>query len=205
MNNELNSFIRMMSQQMVFLITEYGYFAIIVLIFLQEVGMPSPIPNEFVLLFSGYLAFTGALNITWVILSAIIGDLLASFILFELFFFFGNYILERKPKWLPISEEKINRLSKRIRESGQTGSFIGRLTPFIKGYVSVLNGLLRMSQKKYGITLLVTSIIWSVVYVGLGYFIGPHLNNCTSLMFIIPAFALIVVLSIHKIRKKYTV
>lgn len=194
-----------MSEQLIVLLSQYGYIAIIALIFLQEVGIPSPIPNEFVLVFSGYLAFTGVLNISWVILSAIAGDLLASFILFEAFYFFGKVILERKPKWIPISKEKMDKMNLRIQESGQTGTFIGRLTPFIKGYVSVLSGLLRMSQKKYGITLLSTSIIWSAAYVSFGYFIGPQLNKYTALLYIIPAIALVVVLVFHLLRKKITV
>jgi len=194
-----------MSEQLTLLLSQYGYVAIIALIFLQEIGIPSPIPNEFVLVFSGYLAFTGVLNISWVILSAIVGDLLASFILFEAFYFFGKVILERKPKWIPISKEKMDKMNVRMQESGQTGTFIGRLTPFIKGYVSVLSGLLRMSQKKYGLTLLSTSIIWSAAYVSFGYFIGPQLNKYTTFLYIIPVIALGVVLVYHFLRKKITV
>jgi len=194
-----------MSEQLTLLLSQYGYVAIIALIFLQEIGIPSPIPNEFVLVFSGYLAFTGVLNISWVILSAIVGDLLASFILFEAFYFFGKVILERKPKWIPISKEKMDKMNVRMQESGQTGTFIGRLTPFIKGYVSVLSGLLRMSQKKYGLTLLSTSIIWSAAYVSFGYFIGPQLNKYTTFLYIIPVIALGVVLVYHLLRKKITV
>jgi len=194
-----------MSEQLTLLLSQYGYIAIIALIFLQEVGIPSPIPNEFVLVFSGYLAFTGVLNISWVILSAIVGDLLASFILFEAFYFFGKLLMERKPKWIPISKEKMDKLNVRIQESGQTGTFVGRLTPFIKGYVSVLSGLLRISQKKYGMTLLSTSIIWSAAYASLGYFMGPHLTKYTSLLFIIPTAAFVVFLISHFLRKKITV
>lgn len=193
-----------MSEQLSLLISQYGYMAIIALIFLQEVGIPSPIPNEFVLVFSGYLAFTGVLNVSWVILSAIIGDLMASFILFEAFYFFGKVILERKPKWIPISKEKMDKLNVRIQESGQTGTFIGRLTPFVKGYVSALSGLLRVSQKKYGITLLSTSIIWSAAYVSFGYFMGPQLNKYAALILIIPAIALVVAFIYHLLRKKIT-
>ena len=40
-------------------IVKYGYLAIFVLVFLQEVGAPNPIPNELVLVLSGYLTFMG--------------------------------------------------------------------------------------------------------------------------------------------------
>jgi membrane protein DedA with SNARE-associated domain len=169
-----------MNEQLISGITQYGYLAIIALIFLQEVGIPSPIPNEFILLFSGYLSFSGILKASLVILSAIIGDLLASVLLFELFYFFGDMILQRKPKWLPLSQEKMERISHRINRSGQTATFIGRLTPFIKGYVSVLCGLLHLSHKKYGVILITTSIIWSSAYVCCGFYMGPYWNQWTQ-------------------------
>jgi len=163
-----------MLEQLVLHISQYGYLAIFLLIFLQEVGIPNPIPNELVLLFSGYLSFTGTLNIVVVILCAIGGDLLSSEILFITFYFFGKLIINKKTKWIPISTKKLERLSEKIRISGHSGIFIGRLTPFIKGYVSVLSGLTHYSPSKYGATLLLTSIIWASVYVCAGYLSGPY-------------------------------
>jgi len=40
-------------------ILKYGYIAIFSLVFLQEIGVPNPVPNEVVLLFSGYLSSVG--------------------------------------------------------------------------------------------------------------------------------------------------
>ena len=65
-------------------IIQYGYLAVFLLIFLQEIGFPSPIPNEFVLLFSGYLSYNGIISAPLAILTAIAGDLLAGTILFLL-------------------------------------------------------------------------------------------------------------------------
>ena len=49
-------------------IIKYGYLAIFSLVFLQEIGVPNPVPNELVLLFSGYLTSTGKLNFTAVLI-----------------------------------------------------------------------------------------------------------------------------------------
>jgi hypothetical protein len=51
-----------MSSELLFYVTKYSYGAIFVLVLLQELGVPNPVTNEFVLLFSGYLAFSGVLN-----------------------------------------------------------------------------------------------------------------------------------------------
>jgi membrane protein DedA with SNARE-associated domain len=49
-------------------ILKYGYMAIFSLVFLQEIGVPNPVPNELVLLFSGYLTSIGQLHFTPVLL-----------------------------------------------------------------------------------------------------------------------------------------
>jgi membrane protein DedA with SNARE-associated domain len=166
-----------MPDELISNIAHYGCFAIFLLVFLQEVGMPSPFPNEFILVFCGYLAFTGILNLPLVVLSVVLADLLASLILYLVFYFFGQLILQHKPKWIPISDQKIEKLTYKINHSGQSGIFIGRLTPFIKGYVTVLCGTLRISPKKFSVTLLFTSVIWTLFYVCSGFLIGPYWNK----------------------------
>jgi membrane protein DedA with SNARE-associated domain len=163
-----------MPEELILNITQYGYLAIFLLVFLQEVGMPSPIPNELLLLFCGYLAYTGIVNLSLVVLSVVVADLLAGLILYLLFYFFGQLILRNKPKWIPISTEKIERLTQRISNTGQSGIFIGRLTPFIKGYVTVLCGVLRISPKQFSGMLLSTSVLWTLFYVCSGFLIGPY-------------------------------
>jgi membrane protein DedA with SNARE-associated domain len=196
-----------MLNEILYNISQYGYLAIFLLVFLQEVGVPSPIPNELLLIFCGYLSFTGILNLPLVLLLVLAADLLSSGILYVVFYFFGQFIFRNKPRWLPISEQKIDRLTQKLNVSGQSSIFIGRLTPFIKGYVTVLCGLLRISPKKYLITALVTSIIWTLFYVGGGFLIGPYWNLISktdisfdkTLMIIIGTIILIFIgLQLHK-------
>jgi membrane protein DedA with SNARE-associated domain len=144
------------------------------LVFLQEVGFPNPIPNELVLLFSGYLGFTGMLKIPLVILAAVLGDWMGSSILFLSFFLFGKTIMEQKPFWLPVSKEKLHRLERKLQQKGFIIVLIGRVSPFIRGYVSVLMGLMTFPIKKYNLVLFVTAVFWSCSYVLTGFLMGPY-------------------------------
>lgn len=163
-----------MPNDFVLLISEYGYLAIFLLIFAQEVGLPSPLPNEFLLLFSGYLTFTGVLSIPIVVAVIVLGDLLAGTVLYGVFYFFGKSILTNKPKWLPLPQKKIERISSRIQINGQSSVFIGRLTPLIRGYVAVACGLFQFPGKKYFSVIISTSFIWALIYVIIGFYIGPY-------------------------------
>lgn len=163
-----------MSNELLYYLIHYGYIALFLLVFSQEVGAPNPVPNELVLFFSGYLAFTGTLNIAVIIFTAFLADILASIILYCVFYIFGKYLLYEKPKWLPISQQSIDKQIKRIKDRGLTGIVVGRLTPFVRGYVSVICGLLHLKPRLFTGIILSTSLIWSCAYVIAGYFLGPY-------------------------------
>ncbi|MDP4240062.1 MAG: DedA family protein [Bacteroidota bacterium] len=190
-----------MPYELTAVIAQYGYVAILILVFLQEIGIPSPIPNELVLLFSGYLTFTGTLYFPMIIVSAIAGDLLAGTTLFTVFYFFGQTILRQKPSWLTIPQKKIDRISLKIQATGQSGIIIGRLSPFIRGYVSVLCGLFHVSPRKFGITLILTTTVWVLTYVTAGFIIAPYfdlriIKNSNSHLILIAIAATIILLII---------
>ncbi len=167
-------FYRFMPAQFIQYISHYGYLAIFVLILIQEIGIPTPIPNEILMLFSGYLAFTKALNLYLVLLTIITADFLGANILYAVFYFFGPYLLSHKPKWFPLSTQKINSISARIENGGLWTVFLGRVTPFIRGYISVIVGLLHLKTKSYVPITLITAALVTCTYVLTGHLLGPY-------------------------------
>lgn len=74
-----------MPEEVVNFIIGYGYLAIFILVFLQEIGMPNPVPNELLLIFSGYLSFKGFLFFPVTLLTVITADFIGTNILYFLF------------------------------------------------------------------------------------------------------------------------
>lgn len=187
-------------------VIKYGYLIIILLVFLQEVGFPNPIPNELVMVFSGYLCYTGMLKLPFVILVALLGDLLGSGILYAVFFFFGKKIMKKKPRWLPISQKKIDKLAAKFQKQGISAVIIGRLSPFIRGYVSVLMGLMNYPAKKYLWILVGTAIFWACFYVLTGYLIGPYwklVSTYKAYWMLLPVFMLLLIGLLLGLRKVF--
>ena len=169
-----------MPEEVVYFITRYGYVAIFILVFLQEIGMPNPIPNELVLMFSGYLSFKGLLYLPSVILTVISADFIGTNILYVIFYNTGTYIMLRKPKWVPLSATTIDRLTRKISEGGQLSIFIFRVTPFTRGYTSVITGLLHIKPRIFLPIALISATTWATIYVLIGYIIGPSWNLFTK-------------------------
>ena len=169
-----------MPDELIIYITKYGYLGIFLLVFLQEIGAPNPIPNELVLVLSGYMIFTGLLKFPFVIMAAVIADFTGTSILHTLFYFSGTYILQKKPRWLPLPLKAIDKLKKRISAKGLAGIYIGRLTPFIRGYTSVIAGLLQIKSGIFLPIALITALLWASFYILAGILLGPFWNHVIS-------------------------
>ncbi len=163
-------------------ILQHGYLAVFLLIFLQEIGVPNPVSNELVLLFSGYLASIQTFSFIIVFLIAAAADFTGTLILFLVFYFFGKYIIQHKPKWIPISHEKIESITTYVSKKGVLSIFIGRLIPFLRGYTSVAAGLLRVKPHIFTIIASISAVIWSGSYVFLGWKLGPYWQKVADKM-----------------------
>lgn len=163
-----------MSSELALYITRYGYVAIFLLVLLQELGVPNPVTNEFVLLFSGYLAFSGVLNLWLVFLTAVSADCIGTTILYAVFYAFGEHIMNHRPRWFPISQAEIDRIAHTISERRQWGIYVGRLIPFLRGYVSVAAGILSIRPNIFLPAVIVSAITWSGGYVIAGRLLGPY-------------------------------
>lgn len=136
--------------------------------------MPNPVSNEFVLLFSGYLAFSGVLNLWLVFLTAVSADCIGTTLLYAVFYWFGEYIMDHRPRWFPVSSAHIDRLAQTISRRQHLGIYLGRLIPFVRGYASVAAGILLMKPRVFIPAVIVSAITWSGGYVIAGNFLGPY-------------------------------
>lgn len=164
----------MMTETFIHLINQYGYLALFLFLFLQEVGAPTPIPNEIILVISGYLIYSGYLSFFGVLPVVILSDSFAALLLYGIFYFFGNWLIHSKPKWIPISTQTIVTLQKKINQQGISSVFVGRLAPFIRGYVAVVSGLTHVRLKTYCLIILPTTTFWGLFYITMGYIISPY-------------------------------
>ncbi len=154
-------------------IAHYGYFAIFILILSQELGVPIPLPNEFLLMFSGYLAFTGVFNLPLAIIVPFAASVFGAWILFGLFYTFGNWIMHKDRK-IPLPRAAIERLSQKIEKREFWAVFLGRVIPFGRGYICIAAGLFELSPKKFALSILASDTLWNAGFVTLGFFAGPY-------------------------------
>lgn len=166
-----------MPEELVSYISKYGYIAILIIIMLQEIGLPSPIPVELVVFFTGYLSFKGLLYLPFVIITAITADFIGANILYIVFHASGILLVKKKPRWLPVSEEKITRFKEKINNGGWLSIFLFRLVSITRGYSAIISGLLHIKRRIYIPVVIMSAITWTTIYAILGFILGPSWNK----------------------------
>ncbi len=156
-------------------IVQYGYIFIFVLVFLQEIGVPS-FPNEILLFYFGAISRQHILFFPIVFILSVSADISGTIIVYCLFFYCKPFLKKIVPSWLPIPYKKIKQITVNIHQKGDHLLFIGRLTPFLRGYISVACGLLNIPAKRYLPILISSAICWTGGWVTIGYICMPLFN-----------------------------
>ena len=148
-------------------IGQWGYIGIFLLMFLESSFFP--FPSEVVMIPAGYLAYKGEMNIFLIILSGLLGSISGAWLNYLIASKFGRKFLEKF-----ISTEKLNKLDDFFTKHGHISTFSGRLIPGVRQYISFPAGLAKMNGLIFSLFTGLGSLIWILVLVGLGYFIGQN-------------------------------
>lgn len=151
---------------------QWGYPGIVILMFLESSFFP--FPSEVVVPPAGYLAARGEMSLFLVILAAIGGSLLGALFNYGLAIIWGRPFFEKYGRYLLISDNTLNRADNFFRDHGHISTFIGRLLPGIRQYISLPAGIARMNLALFALFTALGAGIWVVLLALVGYFIGNN-------------------------------
>ena len=149
-------------------INTYGYFAVFAAMLLTGIGLP--LPGELTLGFTGYLVYSGQLELIPAIAATAGGDLLGAAISYGLGFFSRTKIIAQYFRFLMPAESKLMIIEKWLNQYGIFAVVFGRLLPVIRGAIPIPAGFVQMNGKAYIVGSFVSSIIWcgALIYLGIG-------------------------------------
>lgn len=150
----------------------WGYPGIVALMFLESSFFP--FPSEVVIPPAGYLAAQGEMSLTLVIASGIIGSILGACFNYWLAVRWGRPLFERYGRYFLISAKTLDRADLFFARHGHISTFIGRLMPGIRQYISLPAGLARMNLPVFMVFTGLGADIWVVILALAGYLIGNN-------------------------------
>jgi membrane protein DedA with SNARE-associated domain len=151
---------------------QWGYPGIILLMFLESSFFP--FPSEVVITPAGYLASQGQMSLGLVIAAGIAGSVLGACFNYWLAVKWGRPFFHHYGRYFLVSEKALDRSERFFARHGHISTFVGRLLPGIRQYISLPAGLARMNLPLFVIFTALGAGIWVTILALLGYLIGNN-------------------------------
>ena len=186
------------------IVGKLGYGGIIVMMFLESSFFP--FPSEIVIPPAAYLAERGEMNIFIVVFCGVLGSILGALFNYWLALKLGRPTLLRYGKYVGITPENFDRTEDFLKKHGIFGTFIGRLIPVIRQYISFPAGLARLPLTPFILATALGSGIWVIILATIGYLVGNnqkmivHYSHKTF-YFLLPVIIIACLVYIYRQRK----
>src|SRR5712691_3982412 len=164
----------MTEQAVVRWVTDYGYLGIFFLLIFGIIGLP--VPDEWLLVISGYLAFKNVLGFAPTVAVAFIGSaggLTMSYVLGRTS---SGFMIRRYGHWFSIDDEKIDRAQHWFQNLGRWVLVVGPFIPGVRNVMGYIAGASKLRIHVFARFAYLGAFISSVTFVTFGYLVGQHVN-----------------------------
>lgn len=149
-------------------LTHYGSLALFILLALGIFGLP--VPDETLLVLSGYLMAQNKLSLALTILAAYCGSMLGISLSYLLGLTVGKTTLYKLGKYIGITEEKIAKTHEWYEKYGKWTLLIGYYIPGVRHLNGICAGTTYLRFYEFALFAYTGAIIWSSFFMSLGYF-----------------------------------
>ena len=149
-----------------------GYFGIFIMMLIESSIFP--LPSEVVMIPAGYLCAKGEMELWIVILLGTLGSIAGALLNYYLAVKLGRKLILKYGHYVFFTPATLEKVEVFFKTHGSFSTFIGRLIPVIRHYISLPAGLARMNL---GIFCFYTGFgagIWVSILTFLGYFFGQN-------------------------------
>jgi membrane protein DedA with SNARE-associated domain len=153
-------------------ITHLGLPGLLLLMAVESFGIP-PLPSEVILPFAGFLVATGALPLGGVLVAALVGGLLGSYIAY-LVGRYARHWLTKGPEFLRLEPRHLDTMDRWFTRHGEVAVIGARLVPVIRSYISYPAGTARMEPVRFGVFSLAGAAPFTLALVYLGIELGKN-------------------------------
>jgi len=174
-------------------ITHHGYVGIFSLLVFGIVGLP--VPDEWLLTFSGYLVFKRTLFFIPAFAAAFLGSASGITVSYALGRIFDTYVLMKYGRYFHLTPDRLERVHSWFETRGRWTLIIGYFIPGVRHLTGYVAGASELSYPSFALFAYSGAFCWALIFITLGYMLGEEWDRVlrslhqTKLLMILAAAA----------------
>jgi membrane protein DedA with SNARE-associated domain len=156
-------------------LNHYGYLAVLVLVMIEDFGVP--VPGETVLILAAVYAGAGRLNIVLVALLGFLGAVIGDNIGFAIGHFGGRPLVERYGRYVFITPERLDKTTGFFQRHGGKVIVIARFVEGLRQANGIIAGISGLHWARFLAFNALGAALWVAVWCSVGYFSGSHIDS----------------------------
>lgn len=163
-----------LSELLLRLIDQYDDQAIFLLVFIEESGLPLPLPGDLVMMLAGYRVALGQMHLLWTLFLLEAATLLGASILYWLAVRGGRPLLYRYGRYIHFDRAKLDRAEAWVQRRGAVAIILGRIIPGLRIPTALAAGVFGVPYRAFLPALGAGAFLYIAFFVLLGMWVGPH-------------------------------
>ena len=153
-------------------ISNYGYLALFGLLLLGIVGLP--VPDETLLVFSGYLVWQGAFSPIPTLVTALFGSMSGITISYLIGRTLGLGFVHKWGRYIHVTEERLARVHGWFNRIGHWTLFIGYYIAGVRHFTAIVAGTSSLEFRAFAAYAYSGAFVWVCTFLAIGYIFGEH-------------------------------
>ncbi|HTM51696.1 MAG TPA: DedA family protein [Bryobacteraceae bacterium] len=159
-------------------VTEYGAVSLFFCMMLGIIGLP--IPDETLLVFSGYLIFKGRLEPVFTLTMAFLGSMAGITVSYFLGRIYGLKLIHKYGRLLHVTEERYLKVHNWFEHVGRWSLFFGYYIAGVRHFTAMVAGASGLEYPRFAAFAYTGALTWVTTFLALGYFVGERWESASE-------------------------
>ena len=194
------------SQAFLSFIDSWGYFAVAILMAMENACIP--VPSELILGFAGYLVSAERMTFTGAMIAGMVGGMAGSIFAYIVGATGGRKFVDKYGKYFFIKKSHVDLAQNWFDKYGIRAVFFSRMLPVVRTFISLPAGFARVNFKQFLFYTFAGSLPWTMLIIWAGLMLGDNweylleLGHEFSIAFIVVSVAIIAWLYFRHRKRK---
>lgn len=158
------------------LMRQHDVIALSVLVFLEEMGIPLPLPGNFLLMYLGMQAAHNHVNLVQTVTAMTIASTLGSLVLYIIAERVGRPAMMRWGRYFGLEAKRVARIEVWLARYGSVTIALGRLIPGLRTPTSAVGGIFDIPLRVFIPFTALAGFLWTAFWLVMGAVLGRQLR-----------------------------